>query len=134
MFRSNLAQNGGTLPSGYRSREGKRFQAMHRNRPRSFCPQLFASSGVGLIGSLVLPQTQQENAKFARHGHDRPLLGPGSAIGRQPQSVFTQSALRAKWSQNVLRGTNQQPAQVSIPALGDAQLRIAPSALIAPRT
>jgi hypothetical protein len=25
MFRSNLAQNGRTLPSGYRSREGKRF-------------------------------------------------------------------------------------------------------------
>jgi hypothetical protein len=28
------------LPSGYRSREVKRFQAMHRNRSRSSCPQL----------------------------------------------------------------------------------------------
>src|SRR6266567_7553204 len=107
---------------------------MHRNRSRSKCPQLFASSRVGLIGRLVLPQAQQENTKFARHGDNRPLLSPGSAIGRQPQSIFTQSAPRTKWSQNVLRGTNQQPAQVSIPALGNTQLRIALSALITPRT
>src|SRR5947199_10033883 len=54
--------------------------------------------------------------------------------GRQHQSISTQSALGTKWSQDVLRGTDQQSAQVRVTSFGYAQLWIALSALIAPRT
>ena len=53
MFRSNLPQKGGTLPSGYRSY--LLFQAMHRNRSGLvLSPQ--GCAGVSLIGRLVFPQ------------------------------------------------------------------------------
>src|SRR6266550_310308 len=136
MLRSKLPQKGGTLPSGYRSRSISRFHAMQRNRSGSSVLWLAieADSGKRLVGLLALPQTKQQHGKFSCHRHRPPLLGPRRSIGRQHQAISAQGALRAEGTEDVPRGANEQPTQVGVAALGYAQLWIALSALIAPRT
>src|SRR4029077_15540636 len=87
-----------------------------------------------LVGLLALPQTEQQYCQFSGHGHGGSLLGSGRSIGRQIKAISAQSALGSEGTEDVLRCANEQSAQVGITALGNAQLRIALSALITPRT
>src|SRR5437016_924396 len=84
-----------------------------------------------LIGARLFPKTQQQDGEFSRHRHRGPLLCPRCSIGRQHQAISAQSALRTERTEDVLRGANEQSAQVGVATFGDAQWRIALPTLIA---
>ena len=133
MFRSKLTTKSGTLPSGYRSRFSASSDASQSFRIVGplFFRQAQARRREGLIGTLTLPQAQQQDRQLSRHCHRGPLLGPRCALGRQRQSILAQGALGAEGTEDILRGTDQEPAQIRVPTLGDAQLRVALPALVA---
>ena len=110
---------------------------MHRNRSESsvlFCllqVQAASRERERLIGTLVFPKTQQQYGEFSRHRHRGPLLCPRCSILRQHQAISAQSALPTEGTEDVLRGANEQSAQVGVATFGDAQLWIALPTLIA---
>lgn len=103
--------------------------------PDSFVLKLFSSGrvGKGPVRSLVFPQAQEQDGELSRHSHDGPFLCAPGPISGQHETICAQGALGAEGSQDVLRGTHQEPAQVGVAPLGDAQLRIVLPALVAAR-
>ena len=76
------------------------------------------------------PQPMQQHRQLARHGHHGSFLRSRTASRGQLQTPTAQRAGRPERAKDVVRATDQQPAQISVARLGDAQLFIRLARLI----
>ena len=118
----------------------KSFIALPSDAPQSFRivgPLLFAASSSGLprAGKVDRDAGVSKDSAAVRRVFAPPPPWPASwparcSIGRQHQAILAQGALWTEGTEDVLRGANEQSAQVGVATFGDAQLWIALPALI----
>ncbi len=94
---------------------------------------MFSGKIEGVIDLARLPQMVEQDSQFSGNGNDGSLFGVLPTAFREPQAPATQIAIGAEWAQDILGGGNEQPTQVGIACLGDAQLGVTISGLIASR-
>ena len=80
-----------------------------------------------------LPQREQQHRQPSCDSHDRALLRVPCSCSRVPLTPAAQVAVGPERPEDVVRSLHQQPAQICVAALADAELRRALARVALPR-
>ena len=134
-----IGGKGGTSLSCSRTRAVPGGRRDHRDRS-GICSILFHRRGfysgsggavVRFIDRLVVPKGQQQHGEVAGHGHHGLAFGARAAFFGEFEALSPQSAVLTEGAEDVLGAADEEPAQVGVACLADAQLFVGFTGLVA---
>jgi hypothetical protein len=78
----------------------------------------------GDVGFLGDPDAMEQNGQLTRYGNDSLVLCLLATSGRQGEAPAAKRRVLPRRAKYMVGTFNQQHSQITIPSLGDAQLRI----------